>query len=236
MKCPWFNNTDFVDDITDISFILPEYYPKWNLDVIRQNNLYIKNEYLTGKKENKDINRGPLFKFLTCGSLQNTTCYKNEYLTGPRENKNMWHTDTDYILKWYTNNNEYLTGKKENKDMNHKIKNANNDSVKNMLDKWTSERRTKIMIPKMIKHNGPATIVFWADGTKTVVKANPDLIEEKRICYLDESGKRHYKTVTIDRTDDSAAVMYAFVKRWICHNEDKKFHRLLKVVESRDEK
>ena len=197
MKCPWFN-TDFVDGITDISFILPEYYPKWNVDVdprykadvIHQTSLDIKNEYL----------RGPLFKFLTEGSLQNTT------------------------------------DKKGNKDMNYKIKCAKNDMVKNMLDSWTSERRTKTLTPKMIKHNGPATIVFWSDGTKTVVKANPDLIEEKRVCYLGESGKRHYKTVTIDRADDSAAVMYAFVKKWICDNNDTKFHHFLKVVESRKEK
>lgn len=170
MKSPLFN-TDFVDDTTDISFILPEYYP-----------------------------RGPLFKFLTEGSLKNTTCSK------------------------------------ENKDMNHKIKYAKNDMIKNILDSWTSEPRIKTIIPKMIKHNGPATIVFWNDGTKTVVKANPDLIEEKRVCYLDESGKRHYKTVIIDRTDDSAAVMYAFVKKWICDNNDRKFHHFLKVVKSRDEK
>lgn len=197
MKWPWFN-TDFVDDTTDISFILPEYYPKWNVDVdsmcktsvIHQTNLDIKNEY----------SRGPLFKFLTEGSLQNTTCSK------------------------------------ENKDMNYKIKNAKNDKIKNMLDSWTSEPRIKTIIPKMIKHNGPATIVFWADGTKTVVKANPDLIEEKRVCYLGESGKRHYKTVTINRTDDSAAVMYAYVKKWLCDNNDKKFHHFLKVVKSRDEK
>lgn len=218
MKWPWFN-TDFVDDTTDSSFILPEYYPKLNVDiypmcktsVIHQTNLDIKNEYLTGKKENKDMSRGPLFKFLTFGSLslQNTTGSKNEYLTGE---------------------------KKENKDMNYKIKNAKNDKIKNMLDSWTSEPRIKTIIPKMIKHNGPATIVFWADGTKTVVKANPDLIEEKRVCYLDESGKRHYKTVTIDRTDDSAAVMYAYVKKWICDNNDTKFHHFLKVVKSRDEK
>ena len=197
MKWPWIN-TDFVDGITDSSFILPEYYPKWNVDVdpiynvsvIHQTNLDIKNEYL----------RGPLFKFLMEGSLQNTT------------------------------------DKKENKDMNHKIKNAKNDRVKNKLDEWVSNNAVKAMIPKMIKHNGPATIVFWADGTKTVVKANPDLIEEKRVCFLNDSGKRHYKTVTIDHTDDSAAVMYAFVKKWICHNDDKKFHHFLKVVESREEK
>ena len=216
MKSPWFN-TDFVDDTTDISFILPEYYPKWNdkvdpmykASVVHQTKtperikafwsknggtirtiLDIKNEY----------SRGPLFKFLTEGSLQNTTCSK------------------------------------ENKDMNYKIKNAKNDKVKNMLDSWTSEPRIKTIIPKMIKHNGPATIVFWTDGTKTVVKANPNLIEEKRVCYLDESGKRHYKTVTIDRTDDSAAVMYAYVKKWICDNNDMKFHHFLKVVESREEK
>ena len=197
MKWPWLN-TDFVDGITDSSFILPEYYPKWNVnvdprykaDVIHQTSLDIKNEYL----------RGPLFKFLTEGSLQNTT------------------------------------DKKENKDMNYKIKYAKNDRVKNKLDEWVSNNAVKAMIPKMIKHNGPATIVFWADGTKTVVKANPDLIEEKRVCYLGESGKRHYKTVTIDRTDNSAAVMYAFVKKWICHNDDKKFHHFLKVVESREEK
>ena len=197
MKWPWIN-TDFVDGITDSSFILPEYYPKWNVDVdpiynvsvINQTNLDIKNEYL----------RGPLFKFLMEGSLQNTT------------------------------------DKKENKDMNHKIKNAKNDRVKNKLDEWVSNNAVKAMIPKMIKHNGPATIVFWADGTKTVVKANPNLIEEKRVCFLNDSGKRHYKTVTIDHTDDSAAVMYAYVKKWICHNDDKKFHHFLKVVESREEK
>ena len=199
MKQPWFN-TDFVDDTADISFILPEHYPKWNVNVDPRY-----------KNENKDMSHGPLFKFLTLGSLslQNTTGSKNEYLTGE---------------------------KKENKDMNYKIKYAKNDMVKNMLDSWTSEPRTKTLTPKMIKHNGPATIVFWADGTKTVVKANPNLIEEKRICYLGESGKRHYKTVTIDRTDDSAAVMYAFVKKWICHNDDKRFHHFLKVVESREEK
>ena len=198
MKCPWFNNTDFVDDITDSSFILPEYYPKWNVnvdpryksDVIHQTSLDVKNEYL----------RGPLFKFLTEGSLQNTT------------------------------------DKKENKDMNYKIKYAKNDRVKNKLDEWISSNVIKAMTPKMIKHNGPATIVFWVDGTKTVVKANPDLIEEKRVCYLGESGTRHYKTVTIDRTDDSAAVMYAFIKKWVCDNNDTKFHHFLKVVESREEK
>ena len=198
MKLSWFNNTDFVNDTTDSSFILPEYYTKWNVDVdpmykadvVHQTKLDIKNEY----------SRGPLFKFLTEGSLQNTTCSK------------------------------------ENKDMNHKIKYAKNDKIKNILDSWTSEPRIKTIIPKMIKHNGLATIVFWADGTKTVVKANPDLIEEKRVCYLDESGKRHYKTVTIDRTDDSAAVMYAYVKKWICDNNDTKFHHFLKVVKSRDEK
>ena len=197
MKSPWFN-TDFIDGITDSSFILPEYYPKWNVkvdpmykvDVIHQTSLDIKNEYL----------RGPLFKFLKEGSLQNTT------------------------------------DKKENKDMNYKIKYAKNDRVKNKLDEWVSNNAVKAMIPKMIKHNGPATIVFWTDGTKTVVKANPDLIEEKRICYLGDSGKRHYKTVTIDRTDDSAAVMYAFVKKWVCDNNDMKFHHFLKVVESREEK
>ena len=128
------------------------------------------------------------------------------------------------------------TCSKENKDMNHKIKYAKNDKIKNILDSWTSEPRIKTIIPKMIKHNGPATIVFWADGTKTVVKANPDLIEEKRVCYLDESGKRHYKTVTIDRADDSAAVMYAYVKKWVCGNNDTIFHHFLKVVKSRDEK
>ena len=197
MKWPWFN-TDFVDGITDSSFILPEYYPKWNVDVdprykadvIHKTSLDIKNEYL----------RGPLFKFLMEGSLQNTT------------------------------------DKKENKDMNYKIKYAKNDMVKNMLDSWTSVPRTKTLTPKMIKHNGPATIVFWSDDTKTVVKANPDLIEEKRVCYLGESGKRHYKSVTIDRTDDSAAVMYAFVKKWVCDNNDTKFHHFLKVVKSREEK
>ena len=181
MKWPWLN-TDFVDDITDSSFILPEYYPKWNVNV------------------------------------------------DPRYKADVIH-QTSLDIK-----NEYLTCSKENKDMNYKIKYAKNDRVKNKLDEWVSNNTIKAMIPKMIKHNGPATIVFWADGTKTVVKANPDLIEEKRICYLGESGKRHYKTVTIDRTDDSAAVMYAFVKRWICDNNDTKFHHFLKVVESREEK
>ena len=201
MKSPWFN-TDFVDDTTDSSFILPEYYPKWNVKFDPVNHLYeasfVKHQnHLDIKNE---CSRGPLFKFLMEGSLQNTTCSK------------------------------------EYKDMNHKIKYAKNDKIKNILDSWTSEPRIKTIIPKMIKHNGPATIVFWADGTKTVVKANPDLIEEKRVCYLDESGKRHYKTVTIDRTDDSTAVMYAYVKKWICDNNDTKFHHFLKVVESKEEK
>ena len=62
MKCSWFNT----DDISS-------YYPKWNVKVdpmykafvVHQTNLDIKNEYLTGKKENKDMSRGTLFKFLT---------------------------------------------------------------------------------------------------------------------------------------------------------------------------
>ena len=206
MKCSWFNT----DDISS-------YYPKWNVKVDSMYKAFVKHQnqnprthqgfwfknggtICTSLDIKNEYSRGPLFKFLTEGSLQNTTCSK------------------------------------ENKDMNHKIKYAKNDKIKNMLDSWTSEPRIKTIIPKMIKHNGSATIVFWADGTKTVVKANPDLIEEKRVCYLDESGKRHYKTVTIDRTDDSAAVMYAFVKKWVCDNEDTKFHHFLKVVKSKDEK
>lgn len=37
-------------------------------------------------------------------------------------------------------------------------------------------RRSLTLIPEIenVKFNGPATIVFWSDGIKTVVKANPD--------------------------------------------------------------
>lgn len=49
--------------------------------------------------------------------------------------------------------------------------------IKSLGDIWDTLLRDMTvgaLIPKRILRHGPATIVFWGDGTKTVVKRAPD--------------------------------------------------------------
>lgn len=47
-------------------------------------------------------------------------------------------------------------------------------SVEDLLKQIVDDVFRKIVPPKRILRSGPATIVFWADGTKTVVKCAAD--------------------------------------------------------------
>lgn len=42
------------------------------------------------------------------------------------------------------------------------------------VEKQEQERRLKKILPRKWVINGPATILFWQDGTKTIVKCNED--------------------------------------------------------------
>ena len=62
---------------------------------------------------------------------------------------------------------------------------------------------------KDIKVNGPATIVFWADGTKTVVKCGPDdsydVEKAVAMCFMKKAlGSRSMKKL-FDLAEDKAA-------------------------------
>lgn len=57
-----------------------------------------------------------------------------------------------------------------------------------------------------VKFNGPATIVFWKDGTKTVVK-------------------RDYK----ERNDHKKAILYAFIRK--IYGEGKAYHKIITEIE-----
>lgn len=65
-----------------------------------------------------------------------------------------------------------------------------------------------LMLPhiKEVKFNGPATIVFWRDGTKTVVK---------------HDGK--------GRKDKKQAILYAFIRK--IYGEGKPYHNILNEIE-----
>ena len=48
------------------------------------------------------------------------------------------------------------------------------DKYREMAIKQEQERRLKKILPRKWVINGPATILFWQDGTKTIVKCNKD--------------------------------------------------------------
>ena len=62
---------------------------------------------------------------------------------------------------------------------------------------------------KDIKVNGPATIVFWADGTKTVVKCGPmDLYDVEKavaMCFMKKALGSRYMQKLFDLAEDRAA-------------------------------
>jgi len=45
---------------------------------------------------------------------------------------------------------------------------------------------------KRVIYNGPATVVLWADGTKTVVKCQPGDVFDRRIGFLTALAKKVY--------------------------------------------
>lgn len=47
-------------------------------------------------------------------------------------------------------------------------------SLEEVATAWTRSLYISAFTPLRILRNGPATIVFWGDGTKTVVKRAPD--------------------------------------------------------------
>ena len=62
------------------------------------------------------------------------------------------------------------------------------------VDKMIHEReeRKMSMTPKKIMRNGPATIVFWEDGTKTVVKKMPSDKDDIYAAFCAAFTKKHF--------------------------------------------
>ena len=87
------------------------------------------------------------------------------------------------------------------------------NDAKTTYDFWTATRNRNhgkfIMINPHIDHvifDGPATIVFWKDGTKTIVK---------------HDGK--------GRKDKRQAILYAFIRK--IYGEGKPYHNILNEIE-----
>ena len=58
--------------------------------------------------------------------------------------------------------------------------------------KFTAEKCIKMPIPKKIIYNGPATIVFWDDGTKTIVKRSKKEKDNKYNAFCAALAKKVY--------------------------------------------
>lgn len=88
------------------------------------------------------------------------------------------------------------------------------NDVKAAYEFWTNQSKINnalgfsLTVPHIdhVKFNGPATIVFWKDGTKTVVK---------------HDGK--------GRKDKRLAVLYAFMRK--IYGEGKPYHNILNEIE-----
>lgn len=64
------------------------------------------------------------------------------------------------------------------------------DAVGKMIHE--KEERKMFMTPKKIMRNGPATIVFWEDGTKTVVKKMPGDKDDIYAAFCAAFTKKHF--------------------------------------------
>lgn len=53
------------------------------------------------------------------------------------------------------------------------------NEFKNALERWDRYLQNKELIKKVI-FNDPATIVFWSDGTKTVVKCHDEVFDPEK--------------------------------------------------------
>lgn len=58
--------------------------------------------------------------------------------------------------------------------------------------KKQKEQKLKSYIPKQIIYNGPATIVFWEDGTKTIVKRSKKEKDNKYNAFCAALAKKIY--------------------------------------------
>ena len=82
---------------------------------------------------------------------------------------------------------------------------------------------------KNVIFNYPATIVFWTDGTKTVVKAQEDDVYDK------EKGLAMAIAKKVLGTNESGSNYYDVFKKWIPKDEPKKREVIGRVVEVSNE-
>ena len=76
-------------------------------------------------------------------------------------------------------------------DVEKLMRDAVTQFFRNMYHKPTSQITNRLAIDRVI-YNGPATIVFWKDGTKTVVKCHGDDVFSERVGLLMCIAKRAY--------------------------------------------
>lgn len=87
---------------------------------------------------------------------------------------------------------------------------------------------------KDIKVNGPATIVFWTDGTKTVVKRFPtetqDVEKAVAMCFMKKALGSRSMTKIFDLAEDKAAEYDNQFKRLEFTDLDTYFKNVLNVI------
>lgn len=76
-------------------------------------------------------------------------------------------------------------------DVEKLMRDAVTQFFRNMYHKPTPQITNRLAIDRVI-YNGPATIVFWKDGTKTVVKCHGDDVFSERVGLLMCIAKRAY--------------------------------------------
>ena len=97
-----------------------------------------------------------------------------------KDREEMCRTCTRDFLRMTTDGAEYSLPSNYSCDIKNKVPSYTADELKNMINAFfgaglTASPYQKAMSRiKNVIFNGPATIVFWNDGTKTVVKCGKD--------------------------------------------------------------
>lgn len=77
-------------------------------------------------------------------------------------------------------------------DVTKEMNKAYTSSVRNVLDELKSSLYQTIATPERILKNGNVTVVFWGDGTKTIVKPEPGATLDDYTAFTAALAKRMF--------------------------------------------
>ena len=77
-------------------------------------------------------------------------------------------------------------------DITKEVNKAYTSSVRNVLDELKSSLYQTIATPERILKNGNVTVVFWGDGTKTIVKPEPGATLDDYTAFTAALAKRMF--------------------------------------------